>query len=258
MATELGDRAAGYSFTPPEGWGVEEEPGRFALTGPSGTTGAIVVAHAAANAEELRPLFEQGWIEPGVELKPDGQAEVAEDEVEQRLAGKVQGQEAVGLLVVKFSPHGGGVLVIGLGPANDDARSELESGVRDIASHVRFSAPETSELVESWDSAIRGKTLTYLHTYDSGGGGGGMAEKHEIALAEDGSFEEYRESSVVIDVEGGGASDPERTTGQGTWTIRALAGQAVLELTKPDTTDTHVLTRTGEEVFLGDQRYFVT
>jgi hypothetical protein len=258
MAAEPGDRAAGYSFTPPEGWQAEEEPGRFALTGPSGTTGAIVVAHAAASQEELRPLFEDGWVEPGIELRPDGEAKVGQDHIEQRMAGQVQGQEAVGLLVVKFSPHGGGVLVIGLGPANEDARSEMESGVREIAAGIRFSAPDTAELVESWDSMLRGKTLTYLHTYDSGGGGGGMAEKHEIALREDGTFEEYRESSVVIDVEGGGASDAERITAQGEWTIRAVAGQAVIELRKPDTADTYVLTRTGEEVFLGDQRYFVT
>lgn len=258
MTAELGDRAAGYSFRPPEGWRAEQEPGRFALAGPSGTTGAIVVAHAAANQEELRPLFEEGWIEPGVELKPDGQGEVGQDEVEQRLVGKIQGQDAVGMLVVRFSPHGGGVLVIGLGPATNDVRSEIESGVRKIAAAIRFSAPDTAELVESWDSMLRGKTLTYLHTYDSGGGGGGMAEKHEIALREDGTFEEYRESSVVIEVEGGGTSGGEQTSSQGAWTIRAVAGQAVLELKKPDTADTYVLTRTWEDVFLGDQPYFVT
>jgi len=259
MASELSDRAAGYSFTPPEGWQAEEEPGRFVLTGPSGTTGAIVVAHAAANREELRPLFEEGWIEPGIELKPDGEATGGDDSVEQRLAGKVQDQEALGILAVRFSPYGGGVLVIGLGPSTDEARSEIESGVREIAGGVRFSAPDTADLVERWNSALRGKTLTYLHTYDSGPSGG-MTEKHEIALAGDGSFEEYRESSVVIDVEGGGASDAERSTSQGTWSVEAVAGQAVLHLEKPDATETHVLTESGREgeISLDGRAYFVT
>lgn len=258
MATtdELGDPVAGYFFTPPKGWEAEEQPGRFELSRPSANAVAMVVPHTASKPGELQPLFDEGWIEPGVELKPRGEATIGDDQAVQPLAGKVQEQEAHGLLIVRFSPHGGGVIVIGLS-VGDQPRSEVENAVRETASSVRFTEPDTGAVVESWDSALRGKTLTFLHTYDSTGGG--MAEKHEIHLAEDDSFEEYRESSIVIDLEdGGGASDPQRTSSEGRWRIHVAAGQAVLELQKAEATDTYALTETDGEVHLDGRRYFVT
>jgi hypothetical protein len=261
---EVGDRVAGYSFTPPESWQAEEQPGRFELAGPSGTTAAMVMPHSASKREELQPLFDQGWIEPGVELQPKGEATVREGEAEQRLAGEIQGQPAQGMLIVRFSPHGGGVIVIGLGPA-EASQSEIESAVQDIARSVRFTTPDTDEVVESWDSALRGRKLTYLHSYGSSGPpvegqmtGGGMTEQHEILLRQDGSFEEYRESSLSIDVGGGGAGGGDRTTSEGTWRIQVAAGQALLELQKAGTPETHVLSQAEGEVYLDGRRYFVT
>ena len=261
-AGELSDRAAGYSFTPPEGWRAEEEGGRFGLAGPSGDTLAIVLPHAAPTPEELRPLFEEGWVEPGLELKPTGEASVGEEPVTQRLAGEVQGQPAEGMLTALFSPHGGGVIVIGISVGGGP---DIEPAVRDIAGSVRFAVPDTAEVIESWDSALRGKKLTYLHSYGSSGPavegmmtGGGMTEQHDIVLSPDGSFEEHRESSLTIDVGGAGTWGGERAASDGTWEIVVVAGQAHLELRKPDLTETYLLSESEGEIRLDGRRYFVT
>jgi hypothetical protein len=260
--SELGDPAAGYSFTPPEGWRAEEQGGRFALAGPSGDTLAMVIPHAASSRGELGPLFEQGWVEPGADLKPRGEATMVDDRVEQRLEGQVQGQDAQGTMLIRFSPHGGGVIVIGLGRAEG---SDVEPVAREIAESVRFTAPDTAEVSGSWNAALRGKKLTYLHSYASSGPavegmmtGGGMSEQHHIVLGADGSFEEYRESSISIDVGGGGTGGGERAGSEGTWEIVVVAGQPHLELRKPDATETYLLSELEGEVHLDGRRYFVT
>jgi hypothetical protein len=263
---EVGDPVAGYFFTPPEGWLAEEQQGRFVLALPSSDSVAMVIPHAATGRDELQPLFDQGWIESGVELKPDGEAVVQEDGATQPLAGEVQGQQAHGTLIVRFSPSGGGVIVLGISPPGA-SEPEVAGAIQDIGGSLRFTAPDTAEMVRSWDALVRGKKLTYLHSYGSSGPavegmmtGGGMTEQHEILLHPDGTFDEAGEFSLSIDVGGAGAGGGERVDPSGgTWEILPAAGQALLELHREEGEDTsYVLTQSDGEVYLNGRRYFVT
>jgi hypothetical protein len=261
---ELGDPAAGYFFTPPGGWQVEDQEGRFVLAEPSDELVVMVIPHAASKRQELQPLFEEGWVEPGAALAPEGEPVQQDDQVTQRLAGEVQGQAARGMLVVRFSPEGGGVIVIGITPGNA-SEAGVSRAVGEIVESLRFTTPDTADLMTSWDALLRGKKLTYLHSYRSSGPpvegamtGGGMTERHELALHADGSFEEAGESSLDIDVGGAGADRSEQVASTGTWSLVPAAGQALLELRRDDGTDSYVLSRSDGEVWLNDRRYFVT
>lgn len=263
---EIGDPVAGYFFTPPEGWLVEQREGRFVLGSPSANSLATVIPHTAAGLDELQPLFDLGWVEPGVELRPEGDVVVRDDGAAvQRLVGQVEGQEARGTMVASFSPEGGGVMVIGVSPAGS-SDPILASAVEDIAGSVRYTTPDTGALVESWDALVRGKKLTYLSSYSSSGPavegmmtGGGYSERHEIVLNADGSFDASGDFSVSVDVGGGGVGQAERLgPSGGTWRILVAAGQALLELHRGEASDTYVLTRFDGEVHLNGRRYFVT
>jgi hypothetical protein len=262
---ELGDPVAGYYFTPPEGWLAEEQEGRFVLGSSSLNGLAMVIPHAAAGRDELQPLLDQGWVEPGVELHPDGDVVDREDGVALPVAGEVGGQRARGALVIRFSPSGGGVIILGVS-STDGSVPQVSAAVDEIGKSVRFTTPDTAALVESWDAAVRGKRLTYLHSYGSSGPavegvmtGGGMTERHQILLNADGSFEEDGEFSVSIDVGGAGGGRSERIgPAGGTWKIVPAAGQALLELRRDQASETHILTRSDGEVYLDGRRYFVT
>jgi len=262
--TELGDPVAGYFFSVPGGWQAEQEPGRYVVADPSSRIAIMVIPHTASSPREFQPLFDEGWVEPGAELKPDGDAVIGQDRAEQRLAGLVNGEEARAALAIRLGPHGGGVIVLGIvSAAGSD--SEMGAAVDAVAGSLRFTTPDTKELLDSWEGLLRGKKLTYLHSYSSSGPavdgmmtGGGMSEQHEIVLSPDGSFEEAGESSLSIDVGGAEAGGGERTASEGTWRIVPAAGQALLELHRSDGTGTYVLSRSDDEVYLNDRRYFVT
>jgi hypothetical protein len=259
-AREVGDPAAGYSLTPPEGWIVEAQPGRIGMVAPSQTALVVAMPHAASNARDLASLFQGGWQEPGVELSPVG-ALIERDDGSglMDLAGQANGTEARGRLVFLFNPAGGGLILFGLASRGEDA--ELAPALDAVARTVRFSPPDTSELEESWDKALRGKTLVYLHSYSSSGGGGvlggGFSEREDIALLPDGTFQRSADFSISIGDAGGGEATGPRT---GTWRVLVVAGQAMLELKGEEGGSTAVLAQGAEagEILLDGRRFFVT
>jgi hypothetical protein len=256
---EVGDSTAGYALRPPEGWDSLRQEGRIILGPPQGDVFVMAIPHAASGWEELAPLAEEGWKEPGLELDPAGSPVSSEDRVRLPLAGLAEGDEVQAQLLVLFGPSSGGLILLGV--AREESAPGLAETVEVIAGSVRFTEPDTEELLAGWKGALRGKRLIYLYTYSSPGPGGGPAggftERHEIVLGSDGAFEQSGDFSVAV--EGGGGGEVRGPT-TGTWEIVAAAGQALLELRWDPESATYILSLGQEsgEALLNGRRYFVT
>jgi hypothetical protein len=259
VAEEIADPRAGFALRPPEAWASAQQDGRIVLAPPENGSFVMAIPHAASNAEELAPILQEGWSEPGLAVTPAASPVTEDGAARVRLAGQAEGEEVAGELVVLFSPHGGGLILLGVARIGREAtiRQSLDA----IQSSVRFTEPDTEGLLEEWNSALRGRRLVYLYTYSSPGPGGGPAggftERHDIVLGERGDFQQSGEFSVAV--EGGGGGEVRGPT-TGTWEIVASAGQAILELRGDQEPATYVLApgRESGEVLLNGRRYFVT
>jgi hypothetical protein len=253
MTEEIGDPVAGFALRPPDGWEAAQQEGRIFMAPPEGGAVILAIPHAAAGPDELAPLFQQGWTEPGLELAPAGSPERRDDgSVALELTGSGDGEEARGSLLVLFGPHGGGLILIGVATGSEDPAAVV-SGVADT---VRFSEPDTAALLDGWNRSLRGKKLSYFYTYSSGPLGGGIAERHELVLHEDGRFEQEGEFVASMGDAGGTAEEVWPPTGD--WEILAVAGQALVELRGEGETEQYVLAQGGDGVLLNGRRYFVT
>lgn len=125
--------------------------------------------------------------------------------------------------------------------------------------NVASTGNDRSPLAQQWLQRLRGKKLTMLSSYNSGGGSGGMSSKTEIYLRADGSFQARSESSVAIYVPGanGGSSGVQQAAGS--WRIYVKDGQALLEMKyEKGQTETNSLQANGEQTFINGKRWFVT
>lgn len=259
MAGEIADLQAGFALRPPEGWTSAQQEGRIVLAPPENGVFVMALPHAASDAEELEPFFQEGWSEPGLALTARGEPATEDGVVRLRLAGQAEGEDVTGELVVLFSPHSGGLILLGV--ARVGGEGAIRPALDAVQASVRFTEPDTRGLLEGWNSALRGRRLVYLYTYSSPGPGGGPAggftERHDIVLGEGGDFQQSGEFSVAV--EGGGGGEVRGPT-TGTWEIVAAAGQAMLELRGDEEPATYVLAPGQEsgEVLLNGLRYFVT
>jgi hypothetical protein len=255
MPEEIADPVAGYALRPPDGWEAEERAGRILMAPPEGGAVVMAIPHAASDPDELAPLFQQGWTEPGLELAPAGSPERSDDgSVSLELAGRADGEEARGSLLVLFGPHGGGLILLGVAAA--EATEDPTTVVDAVAGTVRFSEPDTAALLDGWNQMLRGKKLSYFYTYSSGPLSGGIQERHELVLHEDGRFEQ--EGEFVASMGDAGGATEQVWPPAGEWQILAVAGQALVELQGEGKTEEYVLSQGGDGVLLNGRRYFVT
>lgn len=118
---------------------------------------------------------------------------------------------------------------------------------------------EDTPLLNEWLGHLRGKRLTYMDSYASGGGSGGYSDRWEADLCSDGTFI-YRSSSMVsADVGGVGGYSAGSGGARGIWRLVEQRGQAVLQYRMDDgTEDQALLTYRDGKTYFGDQRVFVT
>jgi len=121
------------------------------------------------------------------------------------------------------------------------------------------SLDDRSRVAREWVAGLRGKKLTVLSGYNSGGGGGGMTSRADLILRADGRFTYASSSSVSINVDGLGQSSSGRDAAEGRWRIVSRGGSAVLELVSSAGNRQDVaLSRDGTQTFLGGERAYVT
>jgi hypothetical protein len=255
MTEEFADPVAGFALRPPDGWHGAQQEGRILMAPAEGGAVIMAIPHAASGPDELAPLFQQGWTEQGLELAPIGPPQQREDgSITMELAGRADEEQARGSLLVLFSPHGGGLILIGVTGA--EALEGTSTVVSAVAETVRFSEPDTAALLEGWNRLLRGKKLSYFYTYSSGPLVGGITERHELVLHDDGRFDQ--EGEFVASMGDAGAVAERVWPPTGNWQILAAAGQALVELRGEGETEEYVLSHGGEGVLLNGRRYFVT
>lgn len=181
----------------------------------------------------------------------------------------VQTRQAIQIRMYATTVKGWAIVLFAAGQTGKlDAR---EIALRDIALSVAATTAATAQsatppvnidrspLAQQWSQRLRGKKLTMLSSYNSGGGSGGMSSKTEIYLRADGSFQARSESSVSIYVPGanGGSSGVQKAAGS--WRIYVKDGQALLEMKYENgQTETNALQANGEQTFINGKRWFVT
>jgi len=117
---------------------------------------------------------------------------------------------------------------------------------------------DRSPLAQQWQQRLRGKKLTFLSSYNSGGSGG-MSSKTEMLLNQDGSFRAYSESSVSMSVPGANGSSGGTKQARGTWRIYVQAGKPLLETRYENgQIETSALEDRNGQTFINGKRWFVT
>ena len=95
-----------------------------------------------------------------------------------------------------------------------------------------FAEIETdTPLAQQWDGHLRGKKLTQLSSYSSGGVGGGYSSERVAFFCRDGSFLYFASSSVsVYGSLGGSGTSAGRTQTTGQWRIVSEGDVAAIEI----------------------------
>jgi len=268
LAEEFSDPAAGWAFPVPEGWVGRAQDGGV-LLGSNTLPGLVVVQpHPYGSTAELRTAAQDGWVEEGVFLQLGGTPEAfGENGVLAPFTGTVQGEKAKAVAIGLISPNGGGLVVLGI-VAEASPTDHHRTVAEEIARSIRFSAPQTPDVVTEWTEWFNDRRLTYMWSYNSGVGADGSyaggSQKTIIDLCSSGNFWYHDSNSMSIDggnaysyqgTVGGGGSEQ----GHGSWEIVAQAGEPYLVLRFQDgETWNYHLTYEDNKTYLGEQRFFVT
>lgn len=137
-----------------------------------------------------------------------------------------------------------------LGQAPAAAQQQAQPGAPGVTSD--------SPLAQEWLNRLRGRKVTYLESYNSGGGTGGFSEHWEAYLCSDMTFVYHRTGSVSVDV-GASAHRSSQTTQRGTWRIVTQGNQAAVEYRTTEGELGHImLVAQGSNTLWGGKRVFVT
>ena len=108
---------------------------------------------------------------------------------------------------------------------------------------------QTSPMVREWMGHLSGKKVTYLDSYDSGGGSGGYSDRWEAYLCSNGTFHFRSSSSMSADVGGAFGNSSSSDSFTGSWRVVEHNGQALLQYQRAEQAGTDQ----GEWVALGYQ-----
>ncbi len=139
----------------------------------------------------------------------------------------------------------------GLDPYAGDSQQQ---GVTAGADALHDGSPAARE----WLQVLRGRKLVSMSGYDSGGGSGGFNSRTEVTLYANGIFEYYSASSVSMYVEGMSGGSSSEDSEQGTWRIVSSGRSVMLEFTTNTARYQDEISRSGNEIYLGGTRVFLT
>jgi len=118
---------------------------------------------------------------------------------------------------------------------------------------------QDSPVLREWRQHISGKRLTYMESYDSGGGSGGYSQTWEADICSDGTFFYRRESSVSVNVPGATGYSGGNNVTRGTWQLVEQGGQVALQYQMEGSApEQGLLEHQNGTTYLGGQRVFVT
>jgi hypothetical protein len=256
----------GVAFVIPEGWAGkfgQDATNQVVVMGSNTLAGVgLAILQAGQSAAQLAAsLAEPQDLGDGVVLRPSA----APDQQGSRITARYQNNVYVGRALAVLGPTGNSVIFFFTGPLkNEDAYGQLVEGMAQSASFgapAQASAqPETGDgggAGQAWSQRLTGQVLHYFSTYNSGGGGGGMATHRVLHLCGDGRFSYSGDSSLTMNVPGASAAGGGRSGSRGQWRIESpTPTTAVLVLTAEGGSPMRwPLRYDGEKTFLNGQRW---
>lgn len=149
---------------------------------------------------------------------------------------------------------GGGALGPGAGSMLGQAPAAAPQQAPPAAAGITSDSP----LAQEWLNRLRGRKVTYIESYSSGGGSGGYSEHWEAYLCSDMTFVYQRLGSVSVDV-GASAHRSSQTTIRGSWRIVTQGNQAAVEYRTTEGEQGHfMLAAQGNNTIWDGKRVFVT
>jgi hypothetical protein len=272
--TRVNFPALGISFDIPQQWigGLPQGSSAF-LMGSNSQPGLVVVlSHQAKSNDELVSYLNQPLpLDENMVLRVSGQPQVDGEWVNADVSTSDGSGTYQGYLKALVRREGTGIVIVAIGPQEQAGYYRQLAG--EIATSVRETATTSaagqgagdqqpsaanSALAQEWDQFLRGKRLTYLHSYSSGSAGG-YSTHYELDLCSDGSFFYYDRSHVSVDTGGAFGYSGGTTTNTGQWRITSQGGQIVAEIRWQDgQTDYSLLEYVDNKTYVDGQRWFVT
>lgn len=253
------DSSIGVSFDIPENWNGEKIPQGYIFVSGTEKGFVLITPHNFKSIDEIVENAKLGITENnGTYLTLSENLEIKENYVSGIFKGFLEGQAATSFARSLLSPFGGGISVFSF-VESESFSENYKSVVNIICESINFSKPVESSLVIEWKQALNNCRLTYINSYNSGFGGGGIQDKIIIDLCAQGYFNYYDESQVVMSTEDvSGYSSGEKNT-SGSWDVIQNSEQIILKLNFADgNVHDYVLSFEGEKTFLNGTRYFRT
>ena len=264
---------AGFAFQKPSGWKHQQSDEKV-IFGHMKLSGMIIVSrHEANSLSEMQSESAQGLkIDDNTtfylrsQLRPFGNKGYAGE-----FAGSVPGKgEGVAYTIGLLSPHGGGALVMYLGPASAKT-PEMTKLIQGLAKSIRFAKPVPYPEDSTWKQKLVGRKLTYMNTTSSSGYDGsytGSSDKEVIYLCHPTNFRYYSNSSYTVNAGGGVGSNTGsgstamgqgRSGNTGTWSVRKVDGRVKLILKyQGGNVAEYTISQDGHKTFLDGTQYFRT
>jgi hypothetical protein len=254
-------KSLGISFRIPDGWVGQEANGVF-LMGSNTIPGFIMLTTNEANSVEvLKQEAQAGIVEQnGTNLQMLGNSfePVGQNGIGTEFEGTLEYQAAKAYVIGVVNPHGSGVTIISA-TLKDKYTSQHRQAALTVANSLQFKKADIGPLADQWKERISGTRLTYMSSYNSGGGSGGYSNESIIDLCPQGYFNYSTNNHMSIDI-GSTAYSNRSGAGAGQWkVIGNHSGQAVLQLNfNSGEVYEYVLSQDGDKTFLNGDRYFRT
>jgi hypothetical protein len=264
----------GISFDVPQHWiGGIPQGSSFFVMGSNTQPGLVVVmSHQATSNSQLVSLLGQPLpLDDNVVLRVEGQPRVEGSWIKAGVSATDGFATYGGYLMALVRQQGGGIVIVAAGPPEQtDYYRQLTESISTSVGETAVSSTagqgasgqaadaDSSPLVQEWDQFLRGKRLTYLHSYSSGSSGG-YSTHYELDLCSDGSFFYYDRSHVSVDTGGAFGYSGGTTTNTGQWRITTQGGQIVAEMRWQDgQTGYSLLEYVDNKTYVDGARWFVT
>lgn len=264
--TRVDSSSVGVSFVIPQGWvgRFGQDAKHHVLMLGSNTiegVGIVNILSGTTAAQITASLTEPQDLGAGVVLRPTGPPATRGS----RMATRYQNEAYVGLALALLGPTRNSVIFFFAGPPkNERAYLSLLEGLGTSTNFLE-PAPATAQpqppasggLDPEWSNRLTGQALNYFSSYQSGGGGGGMASHRVLHLCANGRFAYSGDSLVTMNVPGASGSSGGRDGARGRWSLESpTQSTAVLVLAVEGGQELRWQLRyDGNKTFLNGQRW---
>ncbi len=257
---KIDNKEVGLSFVIPVGWVAQESGEAVILSSQTESGFMLMIEHTSTSIEQIKTDGDVGVSEEGFQLQRSGEYEsIGTNGVGAEFTGAIQGEAAKGYVVGLLNPYGSGLTILSMAESSTYSKKYKDLAIT-FAKSVKFSKPVVPPIANEWKTALKDTKLTYLSSYNSGGGSGGMSAREEIHLCAAGYFKYSSDSSVSMNVDGASGSSSGKNDGAGKWEITGDgSGGVALKLTfENGEVKTYRLSAEGTKTFLNGKRYFKT